>query len=678
MALRPVTVPITGPSNDRRLNIPAWNDDINLSFEQAYVDLQGDGEPGPQGPVGPQGPAGPAGPQGPAGPAGQGFTTRGAYSAVTAYAARDTVFYNGSTYYALQATTGNLPTNTAFWQIMAQAGSGGGTAPDGALIEVTPPVAALAAPFVQPSVTRFSTGDFPVPVGHQSMIDVRRFGAVTMTGFDATATDTQATANLSAMIAAEDWAFATGGLVLIPGGNLDILGTVFYRPGVGFSGIGEHHTRIRQRQVARASGETYADVFREHATLRGGFNTFRDMTINGGWIGLGEWEGAGNGWEYTMAQATQRGLSHSTAGSSETSLSNGPGPTAMRPGSESDSQSRFLNLMIENVKGDGLYMIGRGEVQVRGLWTKRTARSGIFTACADCWYTDITCSISGDSGITIRGGGSNSRWINTKSWFTGAYRSSEVIGAGYHMPDSGTQNVTMANATAQDNWGPAFSINGDYSIRIQGQIDEPGGGRLPQYSMGYTGTRTQHRAAIRLIGTLRGGIIDVDVSGGARNGAAAYPYLLDMAGNGLQGNKIIFRGLARAQIPGTNPAEFLPLDMSSGTLASPARNKANGVLWVQGLTNAKRFNHVWLDEKLIYGKFTLAELDDLEHDLNTAPYAPDEVMTVLNVPAYRRPPGQETGWYVTEISRLVTQAEYNAMTPTQRNDAARTWFITTS
>ncbi len=50
---------------------------------------------------------------------------KGAYNAGTAYAIDDVVSYNGSSYIAKTATTGNLPTVTANWDIMSQAGTNG-------------------------------------------------------------------------------------------------------------------------------------------------------------------------------------------------------------------------------------------------------------------------------------------------------------------------------------------------------------------------------------------------------------------------------------------------------------------------------------------------------------------------------------------------------------------------
>jgi hypothetical protein len=59
-----------------------------------------------------------------------GMNPRGTYSGATAYVATDSVLYNGSTFVALQATTGNAPptlptTSNAFWQLVAIKGTDG-------------------------------------------------------------------------------------------------------------------------------------------------------------------------------------------------------------------------------------------------------------------------------------------------------------------------------------------------------------------------------------------------------------------------------------------------------------------------------------------------------------------------------------------------------------------------
>lgn len=56
---------------------------------------------------------------------------KSAYNPATAYTNGDSVSYLGSSYVAIVPTTGNLPTNTTYWQLLAQQGVGvvaGGTA----------------------------------------------------------------------------------------------------------------------------------------------------------------------------------------------------------------------------------------------------------------------------------------------------------------------------------------------------------------------------------------------------------------------------------------------------------------------------------------------------------------------------------------------------------------------
>ena len=48
------------------------------------------------------------------------FNWQGAYAGGTAYAVDDVVSYNGSSYVCKLASTGNLPTNTTYWDVMAQ------------------------------------------------------------------------------------------------------------------------------------------------------------------------------------------------------------------------------------------------------------------------------------------------------------------------------------------------------------------------------------------------------------------------------------------------------------------------------------------------------------------------------------------------------------------------------
>ena len=53
------------------------------------------------------------------------FNWKGAYAGGTAYAVDDVVSYNGSSYICIQASTGNLPTDTTYFEQMSQKGTDG-------------------------------------------------------------------------------------------------------------------------------------------------------------------------------------------------------------------------------------------------------------------------------------------------------------------------------------------------------------------------------------------------------------------------------------------------------------------------------------------------------------------------------------------------------------------------
>ena len=53
------------------------------------------------------------------------FKWKGTYSGATAYTIDDVVSYNGSSYICIQASTGNLPTDTAYFEQMSSAGTNG-------------------------------------------------------------------------------------------------------------------------------------------------------------------------------------------------------------------------------------------------------------------------------------------------------------------------------------------------------------------------------------------------------------------------------------------------------------------------------------------------------------------------------------------------------------------------
>lgn len=83
------------------------------------------GERGERGLQGIQGIQGERGITGEKGETGLGFNWRGTYSNTISYSLNDVVSYNGSSYVALQNTLGNLPTDTASWNMVSQRGVDG-------------------------------------------------------------------------------------------------------------------------------------------------------------------------------------------------------------------------------------------------------------------------------------------------------------------------------------------------------------------------------------------------------------------------------------------------------------------------------------------------------------------------------------------------------------------------
>lgn len=81
-----------------------------------------------------------------------GITPKGEYSALTDYVLGDSVSYQNSSYVAIQATTGNVPTNTTFWQLMAR-----GFGPQGA--GVTETIYLLGNVSTDGSVRMYITGN---------------------------------------------------------------------------------------------------------------------------------------------------------------------------------------------------------------------------------------------------------------------------------------------------------------------------------------------------------------------------------------------------------------------------------------------------------------------------------------------------------------------------------------
>jgi len=65
------------------------------------------------------------------------FNWQGAYAGGTAYAVDDVVSYNGSSYICKLASTGNLPTDTTYWDQMSAKGTDGTNGTNGTDLTTT-------------------------------------------------------------------------------------------------------------------------------------------------------------------------------------------------------------------------------------------------------------------------------------------------------------------------------------------------------------------------------------------------------------------------------------------------------------------------------------------------------------------------------------------------------------
>lgn len=448
---------------------------------------------------------------------------------------------------------------------------------------------ALAAPYLTPA------SDGIVAAVRQQFVpavDVRHFG-VTLTALDQRAPKAVARANTEALGSALEWSARTGGAVHLPSGSLDLWGVVELPRGASIRGAGKFSSRIRQLCQPASDAEPFVDVFAAPAVSGGiggnGYNIVADLTIDGGW-NLRNHSRDGNGnWHYDPARMTQRGLVFATP-------AGGPLDAAVRDAG-SDAHGRIENVCFTNIAGYGFQMSGRGENFARGVEIRKTGKSAFLIQSPDCFLSDLTCYLTGDSGVEIRAGAGNLRWTNSKVWFCGMQRAVQGIGAAIHLPDPGTETIMMNNISTQDSWGPGLQLNGNVGIVFSGDIDEAGGGRLEQQGFGWRGTRSLPRAFIRAPGTLRRARITAQIKGGSRLGEAARPALVDLSGSGVGG--CVFR-----------------LGGSLDHVATPPVRVSTGHV------NAGRYNEIWFEDRLLHGQVTAKELNTAGHGVNDPVYGP--------------------------------------------------------
>jgi hypothetical protein len=156
-----------------------------------------------KGETGTTGATGAAGQNGAVGANGAPIVWRGAYSDATAYVVLDAVSYNGQSYICKASTTGNSPTDTTKWDLMAQkgadgtGGAGSGLSWKGAYVNTTAYVVSDAVSYEGSSYLciQNSTGNLPTNASFWSLMASKGDTGTVATVAGATSTVFTATAN---------------------------------------------------------------------------------------------------------------------------------------------------------------------------------------------------------------------------------------------------------------------------------------------------------------------------------------------------------------------------------------------------------------------------------------------------------------------------------------------------
>jgi hypothetical protein len=315
--------------------------------------------------------------------------------------------------------------------------------------------------------------------------------------------------------------------------------------------------------------------------------------VDGGWD-LRNSYGSGSTWNYLVASKTQYGIYID-------SPINGAG-NLNREGSN-DTHNLLTDLWVRNVAGDGMRILGRGEMLMHHHRISNCAVNGMYLDSGDNWLNGSTISTCGSEGLVVSAG--EQRISNVKAWYIGMCKGEEVPGVGVEFPDaSGIASVGGTNITTQDTWGPGMLIEG-VSIYVQGRVDNAGGGRLQQFGSGYQGTRTKDRVAVE-IGNLKDSQVEVQIKGNDL-GLSTLPHAVRFGSSAASMNRINITTYKHA----VNPYLHSTL-----------------IEQITGYSNAKRHNVVQSQNgDWLHGTKTAAQLQDIAHDVNVYKRAGMMVLT---------------------------------------------------
>lgn len=418
----------------------------------------------------------------------------------------------------------------------------------------------------------------------QTQIATDTRGARSLESFGATAVDYDQTPtdNRAAFLSAIDWCANTGGEVIIGAGLYGVDGDLPLKSYANFRGLGRDHSRVVQ--IAASATDTFTSSAAADESIA--FCRFMDFAIYGGWTSDSA------GWN------EDKSTGHNFACLRLIGSSDGPDdPIAFaREGVSfiADPYHVISGMHLGDVAGYGLYTDGRGEFNVFANRIDGCSMNGMHFLAPDCFLGFNSVKRVGNNAVYMTGG--NQRVVNEKYWFTGMSRDAERVGAGLQIDGSGVANEQL-RITTQDTWGPGLVVDGDAPDIIV-QIDEAGGGRVEQQGFGWAGARTENRSCIRVAGAMRHGKIRGSVRGGGRVGVGNEPCLVDFSSSGCYGNRFDF-------------------------VQEGAELNSTLIQTSTGYDNNKRHNIVTLNEQLLHGAVTPAELADAAHGINVTSLLPE-------------------------------------------------------
>ena len=244
---------------------------------------------------------------------------------------------------------------------------------------------------------------------------------------------TNDTAAFTDAIAAVAGATLTGtvGTVFIPAGTY-VIEPITLPNRVSLQGAGVGNTRLWRRNGGTTTGAFIKNT--THARLC----SVSHMMIDGRGVG----------------DTTSHGLHLDNSAALDSDTGNGIAEYV-------DGRHYANDLLIQNCKGNGLHVQGRGVTMVSRVQSWLNSGHGFVTG-TDSFFSECDAGASGWDGFYISG--ANTRIVNSKAWYSGAVSTAAAgvtggTGHGFHFADGNYSTCTLIGCEAQDNMRAGFYLS---------------------------------------------------------------------------------------------------------------------------------------------------------------------------------------------------------------------------